>query len=118
MKKVRWVYTRNTHRRVIRQSDFKNLGVKVDADVTFSSENNFTVLMEDEACDALVSKLPTEFVVVNELPAEKAGVGVGPLTLDFADQSADSKPEGSSSESEDAATGDGAQSSPARRRNR
>lgn len=120
MKKVRWAYTRDTHVRVIRKADFANLGVPVEEDMTFSKENQFTVLMSDEACDALTSKLPTEFVAVNELQIVDGEARlVGSSDADSSsDRSADSNPDGSSSESEGAATGDGDESSPAKRRNR
>lgn len=103
MKKVRWLAPRETYRRVLRVADFKTLGVDHAQDETFSKENNFTVLMEDDACDTLASKLPDEFVVliaprdVVEVATEEGSSDATDEST--ADQSDQAQPEGSSSES-------------------
>ena len=103
MKRVRYKPARDTHRRVLTAGNFSQLGVNHTQDETFSSENHFTVLMEDEACDMLVSKLPDEFealyapdISVEDETEEGSSVESAQST---ADDSSQAEPEGSSSES-------------------
>lgn len=103
MKKVLWLAKRDTHRRVLTAADFKQLGVDHPSDETFSKENHFTVLMEDDACDTLASKLPDEFVVLTApsdvVEVETEEGSSEPTESSTADQSDQAQPEGSSSES-------------------
>jgi hypothetical protein len=120
MKKVRWLAPRETRRRVLTAADFKQLGVAHPSDETFSKENDFTVLMEDEACETLVSKLPDEFVVLGA-PADEVTTEEGSLELasDYLIASSSQvQPEGSSSESLGDETTEGESSPSTRSRKR
>lgn len=104
MKKVRWLASKNSYVRVLRPQDFSRLGTLVTEDVTFSKENDFTVLMEDHACDTLVAKLPGEFVALEapedgEVEVQPDGSGLAPDAAASLN-SGQAEPEGSSSESE------------------
>jgi len=105
MKKVRYLAKSDSHLRVLRPSDLVTLGIEpTSEDLVFSCDNDFTVEMENEACETLVAKLPEEFVLLeapDEIQAREIQIGSdnSPVAPNL-DQSGPAIPEGSSSDSE------------------
>jgi hypothetical protein len=64
MAQVRYLSPKPNYRRIFRAEDLAGLGVDHPDTIVFEKSNNWTLEMNDGACDALVSKLPEEFVVL------------------------------------------------------
>lgn len=123
MNKVRWLAARETHRRVLTAADFTSLGVDHAQDETFSMENDFTVQMEDQACETLVERLPNEFVILSapeEYPVatktKPVGTGGGSSPASVAPDQEDPNSVSSASVIDDDDEDDEASSRPRRKR--
>lgn len=64
MAQVRYLSPKPSYRRILRTEDLTRLGIDHPDTIVFEKSNNWTIEMNDGACDALVSKLPHEFVVL------------------------------------------------------
>lgn len=87
MAQVRYLAPKPNYSRILRSEDLVRLGVDHPDNIVFEKSNDWTIEMNDGACDALVSKLPEEFVILgsptveNEV-AEETGTSEGDDTID------------------------------------
>lgn len=93
MAQIRYLAPRPSYRRLLSAEDLARLGVDHPDNIVFEQSNDWTLEMNDGACDTLVSKLPTEFVVLEapteELPVAEDLAGNHPLDDQVDDSSAD-----------------------------
>ena len=84
MPAVRLIHMRKGFKRTLRPKDLDQLGVPHEGvALSWSAENQFTIVMSDEMSDSLVAALPKEFVA---LPVP--GEAKTSIHDDFADDSA------------------------------